>query len=196
LSGGSEAKAYIFLKKGGEYSLAFTKQEKVEILAGYEEKLKKSQAVFIVEYKKMTMKDIDALRAKVRDAGSEVHVCKNTLFSSAMKNTGFPETKLLEGTSLVGFALTDPPALAKIMSDAAKNAELYKVKGGFLGTNPITAVEVKALADLPPLPVMRAKLLGLIQTPASQLVRTLAEPARSVACVLQGYSEKGSAQPA
>lgn len=176
--------------------MAFTKKEKVEILAGYEELLKKSQAVYIVEFKKMTMKDIDALRAKVRDAGCEVHVCKNTLFASAMKNTGFPETKLLEGTSLVGFALSDPPALAKIMSDSAKNAELFKIKGGFLGSNPISAAEIKALAELPPLPVMRAKLLGLIQTPASQLVRTLAEPARSMACVLKGYSEQGSAQPA
>lgn len=176
--------------------MAFTKNEKAEIMAGYEKKLKDSQAIFIVEFKRMTMKDIDALRGKVRDAGGEVHVCKNTLLTTAMEKAGYPATKILEGTSLVGFALTDPPALAKVISDASKNAEVYKIKGGFLGVNPISAVEVKALADLPPLPVMRAKLLGLFQTPASQLVRTLAEPARSMACVIKGYSEKESAQPA
>lgn len=176
--------------------MAFTKDEKTKIMAGYEDKLKKSQAVFIVEYKHMTMKDIDGMRAKVRDAGGEVHVCKNTLFGMALKNAGYPETNILEGTSLVGFAISDPPAMAKVMSDAAKNAEVYKVKGGYLGVNPISAPEIKALADLPPLPVMRSKLLGMLQAPASQLVRTLAEPARSMACVLKGYSEKEAAQPA
>ncbi|MHC1782900.1 MAG: 50S ribosomal protein L10 [Anaerolineaceae bacterium] len=176
--------------------MAFTKNEKKEIVAGYEEKLKSSQAVYIVEYGHMTMKDIDALRAKVRDAGGEVHVCKNTLFSMAMKNAGFPETTLLEGTSLVGFALSDPPSLAKVINDASKNVAVYKIKGGFLGVNPISAAEIKSLAELPPLPVMRSKLLGLLQAPASQLVRTLAEPARSMACVLKGYSEKEAAQPA
>lgn len=176
--------------------MAFTKKEKIQIIAGYEEKLKNSQAVFLVEYQHMTMKDIDTLRAKVRDAGGEIHVCKNTLLSMAMKNTSFPETSLLEGTSLVGFALADPPALAKVISDAAKNAEMYKIKGGFLGTDPMSAAEIKALADLPPLPVMRSRLLGMLQAPASQLVRTLAEPARSMASVIKAYTEKEAAQPA
>ncbi len=56
----------------------------------------------------------------------------------------------------------------------------------------MNASQIKALADLPPLPVMRAKLLGLLQTPASQLVRTLAEPARGLASVVRAYSEKGA----
>lgn len=176
--------------------MAFTKKEKIQIIANYEEKLKNSQAFFIVEYNHMKMKDIDALRVKVRDAGGEIHVCKNTLFGMALTNTGFPETALLEGTSLVGFALADPPALAKVMSDAAKNVEMYKIKGGFLGNVPMSAAEVKALAELPPLPVMRSRLLGMLQAPASQLVRTLAEPARSMAGVIKAYSEKEAAQPA
>ena len=64
------------------------------------------------------------------------------------------------------------------------------MKGGFLGKQFITPVEVKSLADLPPLPVMRARLLGTLLAPASKLVRTLAEPARSLAGVFKAYSEK------
>jgi len=64
------------------------------------------------------------------------------------------------------------------------------VKGGFLGKVIISETQVKALADLPPLPVMQATLLGVISAPATKLVRTLAEPARSMAAVVKAYSEK------
>ncbi len=65
-----------------------------------------------------------------------------------------------------------------------------------LGTEYLTIEQVKALAELPPLPIMRAKLLGVLQAPASQLVRTLVEPARSLAAVFKAYSEKEAAPAA
>ena len=71
--------------------------------------------------------------------------------------------------------------------------EFVKVKGGFLAGQPLNTAQVKALADLPPLPVVRAQLLGVLQAPAGKLVRTIAEPARSLASVFRAYSEKAQA---
>ena len=170
--------------------MAFTKQQKGDMTAQYEKWLKESQAVFVLNYTKMNMKEIDAFRTKVRESGSEVHLVKNTLFERALEAQGYAKASFFEGTSLVGFAFNDAPALAKTFTDATKGNDTIKVKGGFLGKELISAVQIKALADLPPLPVMRATLLGTISAPASKLVRTLAEPARSLAAVIQAYTEK------
>jgi large subunit ribosomal protein L10 len=176
--------------------LAFSKKQKTKMLSDYEIWLGKSQAVFMLEYKKMTMKDVDALRAKVRETGSEAHIVKNTLMKLAMTNAGYKDIVKTEGTLLVGFAFSDAPALAKVFADASKNSEIFKLRGGFLDKQPLSMEQVKALADLPPLPVMRATLLGVLQAPASKLVRTLAEPARSLAAVVKAYSDKGAPQAA
>ncbi len=176
--------------------MAFSKKHKTKLLSDYESWLGKSQAIFMLEYNKMTMKDIDALRAKVRETGSEAHVVKNTLMQMAMTNAGYKDVTKAEGTLLVGFAYSDAPALAKIFSDATKNSEIFKLRGGYLEKELLNAAQVKALADLPPLPVMRATLLGVLQAPASKLVRTLAEPARSLAAVVKAYSDQGAPQAA
>lgn len=170
--------------------MAFTKEEKGDILASYENWLGKSQAIFIIEYKKMTQKDLDNLRAKVREAGGEFHMVKNTLMNQALQHAGMSDSGFFDGQIIVGFAFNDPPAMAKVFSDATRNSEIFRVRGGYLGTQPMQPAAVKSLADLPPLPVMRARLLGVLQAPAAQLVRTVAEPARSLASVFRAYSEK------
>ena len=169
--------------------MAFTKQHKGVLLKQYEGWLKQSQAVFILEYNKMSMKEVDTLRAKVRETGGELHVVKNTLMGIALKNSGI-ETKNLVGTSLFGFALHDVPAMAKVLGDVTKNSEIFKLRGGYLSGQPITPENVKALADMPPLPVLRARLLGMLNAPASKIARTLAEPARQMAYVMKAYAEK------
>ncbi len=176
--------------------MAFSKKHKTEMISDYETWLGKSQAIFMLEYNKMTMKDIDAFRKKVRETGSEAHIVKNTLMQLAMQKAGYTDVKKTEGTLLVGFAYSDAPALAKVFADACKNSEIFKLRGGYLDKQPLAAAQVKALADLPPLPVMRATLLGVLQAPASKLVRTLAEPARSLAAVVKAYSDQGAPQAA
>lgn len=172
--------------------MAFTKKEKTQMMAQYKDWVNQSKAIFLVEYGKMTQKEIDGLRAKARDAGGELHVVKNTLFHNVLTELSIDMGALLENSTLVGFAFSDAPALAKIISDAAKS-DVYKVKGGLLGVHKMSPAQVKSLADLPPLPVMRAQLLGLLQAPASKLVRTIAEPGRSIAGVIKAYSEKAPA---
>lgn len=171
--------------------MAITKQRKDELVAHYIDWMDHSQAMFVTEYTGLSMKQMDDVRGKIRQAGGEFHIVKNTLAHVAFKQAGlpFPE-KLLEGSTAIVFAFTDVAGMAKTLTDYTKTSEFVKVKGGFLGRSAIRAEDVKALADMPPLPVMRAQLLGTLLAPAGKLVRTLAEPARSMAAVLKAYSEK------
>lgn len=180
-----------FLLKGGEFTLAISKERKNELVNQYTEWLNNSQAVVITEYSGLTMKQLDDLRIKVREAGGEFHVVKNTLGRVAFEQAGLKiPVGFLEGSTAVAFAFQDAPAMAKTITEFARTSEFVKVKGGYLAKSPIQADDVKALAELPPLPVMRARILGVILAPASQLVRTLAEPARQVASVLKAYADK------
>ena len=174
--------------------MALSKQKKNEVIDQYKDWLKNSEAVILVEYIGATMKDMENIRAKVRESGGEFHVVKNTLVKLALEANGYPIPEgLLENSSAASFAFSDPVGTAKALSEATKGMEAVKVKGGYMGTEPLSQAQVKALADLPPLPVVRAQLLGVLQAPATKLVRTIAEPARSLAAVLQAYSEKAQA---
>ena len=169
--------------------MAFTKEEKQKMLETYENWLTKSQAIFMLQYSKMSMKDVNEMRAKAREVGAEMHVVKNTIFGILLDKLGMDGKKFLEQTTLVGFAFNDAPALAKVVNDATKG-DVFKVKGGLLGKRAISSADVKALADMPPLPVVRAQLLGVLSAPASKLVRTINEPARGLAAVIKAHSEK------
>lgn len=177
--------------------MAISKERKEEVFAQYGEWMKHSQAMIVTQYTGLSMKSMDELRRKVREAGGEFHIVKNTIAELAFKEAGIPLPKgIFEGSSAVGFAFQDPPALAKVFVDFGRTAEVVKIKGGFLGASPMTAEQVKSLADLPPLPVMRAQLLGVILAPASQLARTLAEPARSLAAVFKAFADRDAAAEA
>jgi len=171
--------------------LAVSKERKEEVLAAYVEWLKQSQAVILVEYTGAKMKDLDSIRAKIRETGGEFHILKNTLARRAFADTGMnlPAEFLLQSTA-VSFAISDPASTAKALRDATKGSAFVKVKGGFMGGQVLSQDQVKALADLPPLPVVRAQLLGVLQAPAGKLVRTIAEPARGLAAVIKAFSEK------
>jgi len=174
--------------------LAYTKEHKTELLAEYAKLLKDSQAVFLLEYNKMRMKDVDTLRQKVRETGGRTNVIKNTLMELALQQNEM-HIEGLTGTTLAGFSLDDAPALAKTFVEVSKS-DLFKLKGGYLDGKWVTPEEIKVLAELPPLPIMRSRILGVLNAPASKLVRTLAEPARQIAAVVKAYSEQGAAQPA
>ncbi|HSO13375.1 MAG TPA: 50S ribosomal protein L10 [Anaerolineales bacterium] len=174
--------------------MAVSKERKEEVLATYAEWLKKSQAVILVEYTGVKMKDLDNIRAKIREAGGEFHVLKNTLARRAFADNGMslPAEFLVKSTA-VSFVFSDPAFTAKALNEATKGNEFVKVKGGFMSGQVLSASQVKALADMPPLPVVRAQLLGVIQAPAGKLVRTIAEPARGLAAVIKAFSEKAPA---
>ena len=174
--------------------MALSKQKKNEVVDQYKDWLEKSESVILVEYTGATMKDMEKIRAQVRETGGEFHVVKNTLIKLAFDASEFPIPEgLLENSSAAAFAFSDPAATAKALSDMAKDVTAVKIKGGYMGAELLNADQVKALANLPPLPVVRGQLLGVLQAPAGKLVRTIAEPARSLASVFQAYSEQAQA---
>ena len=177
--------------------MAVSKERKEEVLATYAEWLKKSEAVILVEYTGVNMKNLDFIRAKVRESGGEFHVLKNTLARRAFADNGMnlPEDYLVKSTA-VSFAFSDPASMAKALNDATKGNEFVKVKGGFMSGQVLSASQVKSLADMPPLPIVRAQLLAVLQAPAGKLVRTLAEPGRSLAAVIQAFLDKDKAPAA
>jgi large subunit ribosomal protein L10 len=171
--------------------LAVTRKRKAEQLKEYGELVKKSQAIFLTSYSGVTVKNIQALRAKVREASGEFHVLKNTLAAIALKEAGLPVPEdLLSAGTAMGFALNDAAAVAKAIADFAKDSEFVKMKGGVMGGKLLSAKQVEALAALPPLPVVRAQLLGLINAPATRLTGVIAGGVRQVVNVVKAYSER------
>jgi large subunit ribosomal protein L10 len=173
--------------------LAKSKAQKEAMLAEYLEWIKKSQAVVLVEYTGLKMKDLDVIRARARENGGEFHIVKNTLAKLALEKAGYSvPADYADKSTAIGFAYHDVAAFTKALTDATKGMEAVKVKGGFLDAKVLSAAQVKSLASLPPLPVVRSQLLGVLQAPASKLVRTLAEPGRSLAYVIKAYSDKAA----
>jgi large subunit ribosomal protein L10 len=188
------ARQRLFILKGGERTLAITKERKNELIAQYVEWVKNSRALVLTQYVGLTMKDIDSLRAKVRENGGEFHIIKNTLAKLAFEQAGYSvQADQLEGSTAIVFAFTDAPATVKTVTEFTKNSDFLKIKGGFLDKQALSAEGVRALAELPPLPIVRAQLLGTLLAPASKLVRTLAEPGRMIAAVIQAHAEPEAA---
>lgn len=173
--------------------MAITKERKNEIVEQHRTWLKESKAVVLTEYIGLSAQELEQLRLKVRAAGGELHVIKNTLGKIVFEETDLqlPEDSY-EGSTAITYAFENAPDIAKALSEFSKSSEFVKIKAGVLGSEILTAEDVKALADLPPLPVLRAQLLGTLLAPASQLARVLAEPGRQIARVIQAYAEKDS----
>jgi large subunit ribosomal protein L10 len=173
--------------------LAKSKDQKEAMLTQYVNWIGKAQAVVLVEYSGLKMANLDTIRTKLRDAGGEFHIVKNTLAKLALEKAGFKvPADYAEKSTAMGLAFSDPAGFTKALTEATKGMEAVKIKGGFMGAVTLKPADVKALASLPPLPVMRAQLLGILQAPAGKLVRTLAEPGRQVAAVVKAFSEKAA----
>lgn len=173
--------------------MAISKQRKQELVGEYVELLRRSQGVVLTTYAGLRVRQLEALRRKAREAGGELRVVKNRLARRAFAEAGLelPEAALTQ-TTLVGFALEDIPALARVLAEAGRELEFLRLKGGVVEGASYGARQMEMLADLPPLPVLRARLLGVIQAPAGRVAGTLAESLRQLARVVQAYSERGA----
>jgi large subunit ribosomal protein L10 len=174
--------------------LALTKKQKQERVAEYVELLKKSQGVVLAEYGGLAMPGMNTLRDKIREGQGKVHVVKNTLAARALKEAGLDlPAEQIAGSTLIAFGITDVVGIAKAIVDAAKASEFVRIKGGFLGGKLLTAADVKTLAALPPLPVVRARLAGVLKAPGGKIAGVLSAPARNVVGVCKAYSQKQAA---
>ena len=174
--------------------MAISKAQKEAIVEQYVDWMDRSNAMILTEYVGLSMKEIDDLRQKTREAGGEFRVIKNTLGMLAFEKSDIqlPEGKL-EGSTAIAFAFDDPASLAKSISEFASQSDFLKIKGGFLEAEHLDPQEIKNLADLPPMPVIQAQLLSTLLSPANQLARLFNEPARQLSAVLNAYAEQDSA---
>ncbi len=174
--------------------MAISRARKKEFLEQYKQYLEQSQGAILVTFQGLTVPEMEDLRKRLREQGATFMVVKNTLLRIALEETGYPlpEGPVLEGPTAVVFTLEDPVSAAKTVVDFIKDhEEQLSIKAGYIERRAITADEVKQLAKLPPLPVLRAQLIGLLMAPATKLAQVLYAPARQVATVIKAYSEQG-----
>jgi large subunit ribosomal protein L10 len=171
--------------------LAISKQQKKELVEQYKKWLDESDGMVLTHYHGLSVNAISNLRRDIRESGGEFHIIKNTLAKRAFEESGREwKEGVFNGPTALGISYQNPTGLAKVIKDFSKEFGTIEIKSGYLAERLMTVEEIIALAELPSMEEMRAKLLRTILAPASQLVRTLAEPGRQMAAVLKSYSEK------
>jgi large subunit ribosomal protein L10 len=166
------------------------KKEQVAVLNGV---FRDSQTVVVAHYSGLTVAQMQALRRQMRQAGASVKVAKNRLAKIALEGTGAAViVPLLKGPTVIAYS-RDPVAAPKVANDFARANEKFVILGGAMGTTALNPDGVKALAALPSLDELRAKIIGLIQAPATKVAQVVIAPAAKLARVVQAYAKKDEA---
>jgi large subunit ribosomal protein L10 len=166
--------------------------EKQNISAEYVARLNASPFFIVVDYQGLKVGPITELRKRLNKAGAEMHIVKNSIFRVAAKEAGVADlTGALAGQLAVVTGRADVSSAAKVLKAFSSEFEKPKLKFGYLKNQRLESKDLLTLADLPSLDVLRAKLMGLINTPATNLVRILNTPATQLARVLKAKVEKG-----
>ena len=167
--------------------------EKKELVATLSEVFKTTNVVVVAHYSGLTVAQMQNLRKQAKLAGAQVKVAKNRLAKIALDGTDVASiAPLMKGPTVIAYS-GDPIAAPKVAVDFAKANEKFVILGGAMGKTALNSDAVKALASLPSLDELRAKLVGLIQAPATKLAQLANAPAAKVARVIQAYASKGEA---
>jgi large subunit ribosomal protein L10 len=166
------------------------KAESIETLKGVFEG---AGAVVVTHYLGLTVAEMTDLRGRLRKEGATLKVVKNTLVQKALDGSvGEAGDALFTGPVAIAFA-PDAVSAAKVATQYAKDNEKFTVVGGLMGQTVLDQSGIKALASLPSLDELRAKLVGLLQTPATRVAGVLQAPAGQVARVIGAYAAKDAA---
>lgn len=166
------------------------KREFVEEMNGT---LSSAGSIVVAHYAGLTVAEMTDLRGKVREAGGTVKVAKNRLVKLALRGTPAEHmSSLFEGQTVLLYA-EDPVVAPKAANDFAKGNDKLVILGGAMGATDLDAEGVKSLASLPSLDELRAKLIGMITTPAQRLAVLTAAPASQLARVMGAYARKEQA---
>jgi large subunit ribosomal protein L10 len=170
--------------------------EKREFVAQLHEALSATSMIVVTRNAGLTVADATELRRRMRAAGATYKVTKNRLTTRALEGTRFDGiSPLLTGPTALAWS-ADPVAVAKAAVEFAKTNEKLVLIGGALGARTLDADGVKALAELPSLDELRAKLAGLIATPATRIAGVLQAPAGQLARVFGAFATKGEGEAA
>ena len=177
-----------------EASTSAPRPEKVAVVDEVAAKLGDAIAVFVTEYRGMSVAQLATLRNPLRDLGAEHKVYKNTLVRIAANANGYEGlTEFLTGPTALTFVSGDVAAVAKALTDQAKITPALVVKGGMLGTSVMSADDVKALANLPTREVLLAQIAGAFQAPLVKTAGLLQALPRNFAYGLSALIEKQAA---
>ena len=167
-------------------------EEKKAAVAQLAEKLRNAKAGVILDYKGITVDNDTKLRHKLREAGVEYAVIKNTLMRFASNEVGFEQLdEHLNGTTALALSMTDAVAPAKLICEFSKeNDDILQIKAGFVEGRCIDKAEVKALSALPSKEVLIAKTLGSLNAPISGLVNVLNGNLRALVIALNAVAAK------
>jgi len=167
--------------------------EKSELVSEYRQLFTNSALVVVTHYTGMTVSEMTDFRGKLRKAGANYKVSKNRLTRIALEDTSFKGiADLCTGPTGIAFSV-DPIAAAKVAVDYAKTNEKLVILGGAFNGQVLDVKGITTLATLPSLDELRAKILGMIQTPATRIAGILQAPAGQVARVIGAYGAKEAA---
>ena len=169
------------------------KAEKQIIIDEILERINGSPYLIVADYTGVTVPEFEDLRTKLDELGAEFHISKNSFVKRAAKEAELPEelNEVLAGQTGLVTGSEDVCAAAKVVKEFNKATEKLAIKGGALDGAYLDTAQVEALASLPAREVLLAQLLGVLQQPASKLVRTLNEPGASLARVLAAKEGQG-----
>jgi large subunit ribosomal protein L10 len=171
--------------------LAIKREKKETLVNGYVEKLQRSQAVIVTEYRGLTHKQLEGLRRDLRGCESELAVSKNTLFTRALKEVGMPVPEaLLTGPTAVAFCYNEIAAPAKVLTKFVKDSKVMVLRGGMMGASVFDDKGVQVLTELPGKDQLRAQVVGTLQAPIVGLVNVLSGTLRGFLNVLNARSEQ------
>jgi len=178
------------------------KSDKERLVAELTERLKNTQTLIVADYRGLSVTDIDKLRGELLAHGARFQVVKNTLTRRAAEEAGADALlALLEGPTAIAFLETDgdPVAVAKALSNAARDTKVLTIRGGILEGMTIGEAEIKNLATLPPADVLQAQVVGAIAGPLIMVVGLFTAPLRDLVSVLDArikqLEEQGESAP-
>ena len=166
------------------------KSEKEVMIKELNEKFARARTAIVAEFSKLNVETVTRLRKKLRDSGVDYKVLKNTLAKRAAKGTPVEVVSDdFTGPVAIAIGYDDVVAPAKILQEFIKDLETIKVRSAVVEGKKVNAAGVAALAKMPGLPELRARILGMLNQPAGKLVRTLAEPGSRLARLIKARAE-------
>jgi len=172
----------------------YTLQAKTAVVDDIKDKFSRAESAVLVDYRGLTVEQDTELRCKMREAGVEYKVLKNTMIKRALHALEIDAIDgLLEGPTAVAFGYDDAVAPAKVLSEFCKKNNVMEIKGGLLGDKAMDLNQIKYLAELPSKEVLIAKLLGSMNAPISNFVGVLSGVPRAFVCALNEIKNKKEA---
>lgn len=171
--------------------MALSREQKNELISEYAEGVARAPHAFVFGYHGIKVPQVTELRQKVREAGGHYVVVKNTLALRALEGQPLGDLAAhFTGNTAVVYTATEPVAVAKVLTDFAKTAPTIQFKAGLLNGKQVAAEQIKDIANLPSRQELVAKLLFILQSPITRLVRTLAAVPREFVVVLDQIKQK------